>query len=418
MKTNKSKTLKINPFENALRQLEKAIKVGKFKNDLFEILKNPQREIHINIPVKMDSGDIKFFQGYRVEHNNFRGPYKGGIRFHPQVDINEVRALALWMTMKCAVAGIPMGGGKGGIIVDPKKLSEKEIENLSRGYVKLMKDNFGPQKDVPAPDVNTNPKIMDIMVDEFEKLTGDKTKATFTGKSVENGGSKGRATSTSLGGVYVLETLKDKLKIKDGATVAVQGFGNAGSNVAKLLTERGYRIIAVSDSASAILAKEQHGFDVNELINHKKQNKNFKNFKNAKQITNEKLLELECDVLIPSALENQITKKNASKIKAKVILELANGPTTPEADVTLQKKKVIVIPDILANSGGVIVSTFEWEQNLKSEKWSEEEVFKKLKNILENEAKNVFEKAKELKTNLRTAAFVIALERLEKAKKV
>jgi glutamate dehydrogenase/leucine dehydrogenase len=405
---------KINPFLNAIKQLEDAVKVGKFDNNLLEILKKPEREISINIPVKMDNGNLKIFEGFRVEHNSLRGPYKGGIRFHPDVDINEVRALSLWMTLKCAVANIPMGGGKGGVVVNPKNLSKNEIEKLSRGYVKLMQNNLGSNKDVPAPDVNTNSTIMDIMVNEYEKLTGDKSKAAFTGKSITNGGSEGRGIATSLGGFFVLNKLKDNLKIKNNATVIIQGFGNAGSNIAKIMSQNGYKIIGVSDSSSAILSKSENSLNIEDLINHKKENRNFKNFKNVKQTTNEKLLETECDILIPSALENQITNKNANKIKAKIILELANGPTTKEADKTLFKKNIQIIPDILANSGGVIVSTFEWEQNLKNQKWTEEEVFKKLKNILNKETINVYNKAKELKVDLRTGAFVIALERLKK----
>ncbi len=377
-----------NPFENALSQLKR---VGQFgvSVDTVARMSAPEREIRVSIPLTMDDGSEKLFEGYRVQHSGVRGPYKGGIRFHPQADINEVKALALWMTLKTAVANIPMGGGKGGVTVDPKALSKGELERLSRGWVRALWRNIGPHVDVPAPDVNTTPEIMGWMADEYTKLSGDTSNAAFTGKPLEKGGSLGRDKATGLGGFYVFEALREQLGIKPGATVAIQGRGNVGGHAAEIFAAHGYKVVATSNSKGG----EYEG----------------------RGITNEELLELPVDVLVPAALENQITKENASKIKAKVVLELANGPTTPEADDILFEKKIFVIPDILANSGGVIVSTFEWEQNLKGETWSEEEVNRKLKEILDREAKEVVARASELKTDLRRGAFVIALERIETA---
>ncbi|MFA6338986.1 MAG: Glu/Leu/Phe/Val dehydrogenase [Candidatus Paceibacterota bacterium] len=405
----------MNPFENALKQLDRVVKVKVFDENFITKLRLPEREIKVSIPVKMDDGNVKVFEGYRVQYSNARGPYKGGIRFHPDTEINEVRALAFWMALKCAVAGIPMGGGKGGVTVDPKKLSKTELEKLSRGFVKMLHLVIGPQKDVPAPDVNTTPEIMAWMSDEYEKLSGDKSGATFTGKSVERGGSEGRGVATGLGGFYAFDVLREKLKLPKKSTVVIQGMGNVGGNAGKIFNKNGHKVIAISDSKSGIYNKD--GIDVNEVEEYKKANGSLAGFPNFKKISNAELLELSCDVLIPAALENQITKNNASKIKAKVILELANGPTTTEADDILFKRKIKVIPDILANSGGVIVSTFEWEQNLKGEHWSEKKVLDKLKKIIDRESINVWNTAKKNRTDMRRGAFIVALDRLEKSMK-
>ncbi|MBV9159560.1 MAG: Glu/Leu/Phe/Val dehydrogenase [Candidatus Kaiserbacteria bacterium] len=404
-----------NPFQNALSQLSKATKAKQFPDSLIEGLSKPQREILVSIPVRMDDGSTRYFEGYRVQHNNVRGPYKGGIRFHPQADINEVRALAFWMTMKTAVAGIAMGGGKGGVTVDPKKLSPGELEQLSRGWVQALWRNLGPEVDVPAPDVNTTPKIMEWMSDEYEKLSGDTSRATFTGKPIEYGGSEGRTPATGLGGYYVFATLKDQAGIQDGASVAVQGMGNVGGHAATIFTENGYKVVAMSDSKGGIY--KESGLDPEEVESYKKKNGSLKGFPGAKQITNAELLELPVDILIPAALENQITSDNAAKIKAKLVLELANGPTTPEADESLFGRGIPVIPDILANAGGVVVSTFEWEQNRASEHWSEIQVLEKLEKLLVEQSHNVWQRATDLNVSLRTAAFVIALERLEAAQR-
>jgi len=365
-----------NPYQNAMAQLEKVAKIKGFDEEFIIKLKQPDREIKISIPVKMDDGSVKIFEGYRVEYNNALGPYKGGIRYHNDTEINEVKALAFWMTLKCAVAGIPMGGGKGGVTVDPKKLSKGELERLSRGWVRKLSDILGPHKDVPAPDVNTTGEIMSWMTDEFEKITGDKTKATFTGKPIEKGGSEGRGEATGLGGFYVFNSLKKQLGLPEKCKVVVQGFGNVGGNAARIFIKNGHKVIAISDSKNAITSED--GLDLEKVEVYKKSTGSLKGFPDAKNITNEELLELPCDLLIPAAFENVITNTNADKIKAKAILELANGPITPEADEILFKKNIPVIPDILANSGGVTVSYFEWEQNLKGEHWTEKEVFDKL----------------------------------------
>jgi glutamate dehydrogenase (NAD(P)+) len=404
-----------NPFENALSQLERATKVKQFSKEFLSRLHQPNREIRISIPVTMDDGSLSIFEGYRVQYNNARGPYKGGIRYHQDTDINEVKALAFWMALKCAVANIPMGGGKGGITVDPKKLSKGELERLSRGWIKLMAPVIGPQVDVPAPDVNTTPEIMSWMVDEYAKITGDKTNAVITGKPIEVGGSEGRGPATGLGGFYVFDSIREKMAMPDSCKIVIQGFGNVGGNAAEILSKHGHTIIAISDSKGAILKED--GIDIKLLNEYKKENGQISGFPGSKMITNEDLLLLECDILIPAALENQITEANANNIKAKLVVELANGPTTPEADDILFSKNIPVIPDILANAGGVTVSTFEWEQNLKGEHWTEEEVFKKLKKIMDEETEIIWKRSTELKTDIRRTAFIVALERIEQATK-
>lgn len=404
-----------NPFQNALSQLERATKVKQFSKEFILRLHQPNREVRISIPVTMDDGSLSIFEGYRVQYNNARGPYKGGIRYHQDTDINEVKALAFWMALKCAVVNIPMGGGKGGITVDPKKLSKGEIERLSRGWIKMMAPVIGPQIDVPAPDVNTTPEIMSYMVDEYSKITGDKTGAVITGKPIELGGSEGRGQATGLGGFYVFDSIRKKMAMPESCNVVIQGFGNVGGNAAQILSEHGHKVIAISDSKGAILKTD--GIDIKLLNEYKKENGQISGFPGSSMITNEELLVLECDVLIPAALENQITEQNAENIKAKLVVELANGPTTPEADDILLKKNIPVVPDILANAGGVTVSTFEWEQNLAGEHWSEEEVFEKLKKIMDEETDVVWNRAVELKTDMRRAAFIVALERIEKETK-
>lgn len=404
-----------NPFQNAMSQLKRAVEVKQFNADFLKLLSQPNREIRISIPVKMDDGSVKIFEGYRVQYNNARGPYKGGIRYHKDTDINEVKALAFWMTLKCAVANIPMGGGKGGITVDPKTLSKTELEKLSRGWVKLMAPIIGPMVDVPAPDVNTTPEIMSFMVDEYKNITGDTTNAVITGKPISIGGSEGRGPATGLGGFYVFDVIKNKLNLPESCKIVIQGFGNVGGNAAEILALHGHKIIAISDSKGAILKED--GLDIKELNEYKKINGKISDFPGSKNITNEELLETECDVLIPAALEDQIRDDNAKNIKTKLIVELANGPTTPEADDILFARGIPVIPDILANAGGVTVSTFEWEQNLKKEHWTEQDVFAKLKKIMDEETEIIWNKSKELNTDIRRAAFVIALERIETASK-
>ncbi len=402
-----------NPFENAMNQLSRANLLQAFPEEFLSLLHQPNREILISIPVVMDDGTLRVFEGYRVQYNNARGPYKGGIRYHQDTDINEVKALAFWMALKCAVVDIPMGGGKGGITLDPKKLSKTELEKLSRGFARILSDVIGPEKDVPAPDVNTTPEIMAWMADEYEKITGDTRGAVITGKPIEKGGSEGRGTATAQGGFYVFKALREKLQLPETCTVVIQGFGNAGAHAAELWNGSLHKIVATSDSRGAIYKAD--GINITELEKWKKKNGTVMGFPGSTDMTNEELLKVECDVLIPAALENQITEENARDIKAKVILELANGPTTPEADSILFERGIPVIPDILANAGGVTVSTFEWEQNIKGEHWSESEVFEKLEHIMRFQAITIYEKARDLKTDLRRGAFVVALERIAKA---
>lgn len=432
--------VKYNPFQSALSQLDKAFRYLSLSPYQQKRLSLPEKIISVNFPVKMDNGEVRFFHGYRVQFNSLLGPYKGGIRFHPQVEMEEVKALAFWMMIKCAVAGIPMGGGKGGVAVDPKKLSEKELERLSRAYVRTIAADIGPEIDVPAPDVNTNPKIMQWMVDEFIKVKSKDQEsklskkeisylmATFTGKPVEFGGSLGRTEATGKGGFYVLQALLRKIKVssdfqKTKPTVAVQGFGNVGYYIAKFLYEAGFRIVALSDSKGGIMVSDlrKESFNPELVLACKKEKRSLRgcycvnsvcDAGKGKIISNEELLLLPVDILIPAALENQITRENADKIKAKIILEMANGPTTSEADEILNKKGITVIPDVLANSGGVTVSYFEWEQNIQGEKWSEEKVNKRLEEKMTQAAQRVWEIAQNKKTDLRTAAFISAIERL------
>jgi glutamate dehydrogenase (NADP+) len=411
----------MNAFQNALQQLKTAADVMKLDPATLETMKHPDRIVEVSLPMTMDNGAAKVFIGYRVEHSNLRGPYKGGLRYHPQVDLHEVKALALWMTMKCAVVGIPMGGGKGGITVDPKKLSQSELERLTRAFTRAMKNVFGPDKDVPAPDVNTTPKMMAWIMDEYSQLVGQRTPAVVTGKPLELGGSAGREAATGQGGYYILDALAKKLKLIPGkTTVIVQGFGNVGYHMASLCHKAGYHIIGLSDSKSGIIDTSRAGFDPKKVLTVKQQHGAIGvlvDGKQVKTVTNEKLLEYPCDILIPAALENVINGKNAGRIKARVIIEMANGPTTPEADVKLARKKIIVVPDILANAGGVTVSYFEWTQNKTGFYWSEAEVLSKLKPIMDESFAAVWERSERYHTTLRTAAFILALERLQAARR-
>ena len=401
-----------NPFENAMSQLDKVAKIKQFDPEFISRLRQPDRDITVSIPVRMDNGTLKIFEGYRVEYNNVLGPYKGGIRYHQNTEINEVKALAFWMALKCSVAQIPMGGGKGGITVDPKELSPTELEKLSRGWMQKFSDIVGPYKDVPAPDVNTTPQIMAWMSDEYSKITGDTTGAVITGKPVDKGGSLGREAATAQGGFYAFEALKSELGMDQPCDVVIQGMGNVGSNAARIWQNAGHKIIAVSDSNAGVF--NPAGLDVEKLIAHKKETGSILNFSdvNAKNVSNEELLELKCDLLIPAAFENVINDSNVDKIQAKAIVELANGPITSTADTCLFEKGVSVIPDILANAGGVIVSYFEWDQNLKGERWTELEVNEKLQPMMAAAAKNVLDSSKEFKTDLRMGAFIAAIERI------
>jgi glutamate dehydrogenase/leucine dehydrogenase len=352
-----------------------------------------------------------------VQYNDARGPFKGGIRYHWDTNLNEVKALSFWMAMKCAVVGIPYGGGKGGITVNPKELSTAELERLSRAWVQAMFHNIGPWKDVPAPDVYTTPQIMAWMVDEYSKLAGQWTPAAFTGKPLAVGGSEGRMFSTSQGGYYVFQAFAALKKIVPrGTSVAIQGFGNVGAFAAEIFHAAGYKIVAVSDSKGGIL--NMKGLDVPAVVKHKEETGSVAGFTGSQAIDNTKILELKVDVLIPSALENVITEKNAGKIQAKVVVELANGPTTPEADIKLFKRGIPVIPDILANAGGVTGSYFEWVQNLNGDRWSEKDVLTKLQPIMVDSFNAVWKMAEKHKVNLRTGAYMVAIDRIAKAMKL
>jgi len=371
----------------------------------------PDRVIEVKVPVKMDNGVIKTFVGYRSQHNNVLGPYKGGIRFHQNVSREEVIALSILMTLKCSANNLPLGGGKGGVIVNPKELSEGELERLSRIYAQKIAPFIGEEVDVPAPDVNTDGKIMMWMLDEYEKTINKKSPATFTGKPVEFGGSLGRTKATGRGGVIVMNNLLKQLN-KDYKTVAIQGFGNVGYYFAKIASEKDYKIVAVSDSQGGIYY--ENGLDPEKVMAVKKEQGSVINYPEGKVISNEELLELPVDILVPAALENVITKDNASKIQAKVIIEMANGPITEEAYSILEENQIISAPDILANAGGVIVSYFEWLQNKRNEKWTEEEVNQKLEEQLSTAFKEIFETSQKFNTDLKEAAFLSALAKITK----
>lgn len=409
---------KINPFKSAMAQLKKAANFLPLEDETWiNFLKSPERLMEFSLPVKMDDGSLRVFTGYRVQYNSARGPYKGGLRFHPDTDINEVKALAFWMAIKCATVDIPYGGGKGGITVDTKKLSQGELERLTRALARALKDFIGPHKDVPAPDVYTNPQTMAWIVDEYSKAVGKFTPAVVTGKPLELGGSQGRGMATGLGGFYVLEELAKLHKMNPAKTsIAIQGFGNVGESFAEIASKAGYRAVALSDSKGGIY--NPRGLDVKKVRKHKKETGSVQNFEEAKNVSNKALLELPVQVLVPAALENQITDSNAGRIKAKIVLELANGPTTPEADIKLFKKGVTLVPDVLSNAGGVTVSYFEWAQNLQGYYWTEKEVNQKLKEKMSAAFQAVWQMGQKYKVDLRTAAYILAVKRIVEALKL
>jgi glutamate dehydrogenase/leucine dehydrogenase len=407
-----------NPFESARTQMKTAYTFlsGQY-DDIFPILLSPDRVIEVSIPVKMDDGTLKNFTGYRSQHNSARGPYKGGIRYHQDVTKDEVMALSTWMSIKCATLDLPLGGGKGGIIVDPKTLSKTELEQLSRWWVQKLYKYIGPFDDVPAPDVNTNGEIMSWMVDEYSKLVGHWAPGAFTGKPLSIGGSLGRDTATAQGGLYVLEAyLKSKWDTLQGKRVVIQGAGNAGLNMIELIEKTWAILVGTSDSKTAIY--NESGLDISQIVSLKSEKKSLTEYQSGKHISNNELLELSCDILIPAALENQITSENADRIQAKLIIELANGPITPDADIVLFAKNIPVIPDILANAGGVTVSYFEQVQNNTNYFWSREEVQTKLKLKMETALVWVLEMSESKNVMLRTASYVVAMKRILEAMKV
>ena len=398
-------------LQTAQELIQKTGQKLNLNQDEIDFIMQPDRVIEVKVPVLMANGKIKTFVGYRSQHNNVLGPYKGGIRFHQNVSQEEIIALSILMTLKCSANNLPLGGGKGGVIVNPKELSELELERLSRIYAQKIAPFIGEDVDVPAPDVNTDGKIMMWMLDEYEKTINKKSPATFTGKPVEFGGSLGRTEATGRGGVIVMNNLLKQLN-KDYKTVAIQGFGNVGYYFAKIASEKGYKIVALSDSKGAIY--NENGLNPIEVMKVKEETGSVINFKDGKVISNEELLELPVDILVPAALENVIDKDNASKIQAKVIIEMANGPITEEAYSILEENQIISAPDILANAGGVIVSYFEWLQNKRNEKWTEEEVNQKLEEQLSTAFKEIFETSQKFNTDLKEAAFISALAKITK----
>ena len=406
----------IDPFENVLKQLDKVNKVLKLDEGLYEALKKPKRFLEVNVPVIMDNGNVKVFTGYRCQYNDARGPTKGGIRYHWNVSPSEVRALAAWMTWKCAVVDIPFGGAKGGIMCNPKEMSDREIERLSRGFIGAIYKFIGPELDIPAPDVYTNPKIMGWMMDEFSKIRQHYSPGVITGKPLSIGGSLGRGDATAKGAWFAIREYIKYLNwdIKKTTSV-VQGYGNAGSYIAQFLYDQGSKIIAVSDSQGGIY--NEAGLDPYKVCAHKEKTGSVSNFPESKNISNEELLTLKCDILCPSALENQITAKNADKIKAKMVAELANGPVTPEADEILIKKGVYSLPDFLCNAGGVTVSYFEWVQNLMNYYWPSEEVYEKLDKKMTKAFWDVINAKEKYKIDIRTASYVVAIGRVVDAMK-
>lgn len=404
----------LNPLTNAQQEIKNACKLLKVSDSVYQILKEPIRFLEVSIPVRMDNGSIVIFKGYRAQHNDAVGPTKGGIRFHPNVNIDEVKALSIWMSFKCSVVGVPFGGAKGGVIVDPDTLSKSELERLSRGYIREIFSIIGPDKDIPAPDVNTNEQIMAWMMDEYSKLTGKNSPAIITGKPIISGGSLGRTEATGYGVALMAHEATKYLNLDiKNCTVCIQGFGNVGKYSALNLQRLGAKIIAISDVKGGIYNKE--GIDINKLIEYVKENGRVAGFDGAEQIANDKLFELETDIFVPAALENQITSDVARSIKTKIICEGANGPTTPEADKILYERKVFVVPDILANAGGVTVSYFEWVQNLDNYYWALEEVEKRQKQIMIKAFEKVYETSRDFKVDMRTAAYITSLKRIYEA---
>jgi glutamate dehydrogenase (NAD(P)+) len=406
----------INPFEVAKTQIDIVAKEMGLDPNITEYLKRIERALIVTIPIMMDDGSLQIFEGYRVHHSTVRGPGKGGVRFSPHVYLDEVKALATWMTWKTSLLNLPLGGAKGGVCVDPRQLSKKELERLTRRYTAEIINIIGPDIDIPAPDMNTNAQIMAWMMDVYSMQKGRTVPGVVTGKPIEIGGSVGRESATGMGLYFVLEALCEKLGLPlENQSIVVQGFGNVGGNIAELLYNRGCKVLAVSDVSTGIY--NENGVDVNKLLEWVKQGKLLKDYeeKSYKNITNEELLALKCDILVPAAIENQITEKNANAIKSKIVLEGANGPTTPEADAILFKKGIFVVPDILANSGGVCVSYFEYIQDIHSYFWKLDRINEELKRILLEAFEETYKISQERHINLRTAAYIIAVSRIAKA---
>ena len=409
-----ARTSEGNPWHTAQRQFDEAAELLKLDHGLRVILREVQREFTCHFPVPLDDGSTRIFTGYRVQHNINRGPAKGGLRYHPDVSLDEVKALAMWMTWKCAVVNIPYGGAKGGVIVDPYKLSPNELEHLTRRFATEISILVGPDRDIPAPDVGTNPQVMAWFMDTISRHQGYSVTATVTGKPVEVGGSLGRADATGRGVMINTLAALEKMGRKPfGSRVVVQGFGNVGSVSARLLEEAGCTIVAVSEDYGGVY--NPLGLPVKRLLEYRSTNKNLRGFPGAEEVSNQDLLGLDCDILVPAALENQITSRNAREIRAALIVEGANGPTTPEADAILSERGILVVPDILANAGGVTVSYFEWVQDLQSFFWSEHEINQRLESIMSRAFKEVWAIREERNLPLRLAAYLLAVKRVAEA---
>lgn len=409
---------KYNPYTNFLSVLDRAAKAVGLKEDDYILLRYPERELKVSVPVRMDDGSVRVFEGYRVQHSTSRGPAKGGIRFHPDVNIDEVKALAAWMSLKCAVVNIPYGGAKGGVCVDPSTLSAAERERLTRRYTAMILPIIGPEKDIPAPDVGTNAQVMDWIMDTYSVMNGYTIHGVVTGKDLEVGGSVGRPEATGRGvTIIAMEVLKRFSLSSDSVSIAVQGMGNVGCTAALLLNEMGCRVVAVSDVSGGV--RNDKGLNIPEIAAFVKSGKLLKDYAgtDAVHISNDELLTGACDILIPAALENQITASVAERLQAKLIIEAANGPTTVEADAVLEKRGIPVFPDILANAGGVVVSYFEWVQNLQELTWEEKDVNDTLKRVMVRAFNEVMEKSKKFSVNYRLAAYAVAVERICTAKK-
>lgn len=407
-------------YENVIRVMEQAMDMGHINKDMFEILKNPQRETKVYLPVEMDDGTVKVFEGYRVQHSNIRGPFKGGIRYHQDCTLNEVKALATWMSLKCAVANIPYGGAKGGIRVNPNSLSTRELRNLTRRYTFAIAPIIGADTDIPAPDVNTNSQTMAWVLDTYSQLNGKPCPGVVTGKPIELGGSRGRNSATGRGVVISTKLLLAKEgKSLEGTTVAIQGMGNVGSNAARIFYHRGVKIVAVSDVSGGLYKAD--GLDIDEISKYLETPEALLSNYNAdgvSHITNEEVLTCKCNVLVPAALENQINEDVAAKLQCRYIVEAANGPTTVEADEILEKRGIILIPDIFANSGGVIVSYFEWVQNIQELTWEREQVNIMLENLMSKSFEDLAATADEFKCTFRMAAYIVALRKLIYAEEI
>ncbi|WP_312202445.1 Glu/Leu/Phe/Val family dehydrogenase [Anaerospora hongkongensis] len=403
-------------LEVAQMQLDAAASYLQLDPRIHSILKEPKRVLEVAIPVKMDDGSIKIFKGYRSQHCDAVGPTKGGIRFHPAVTMDEVKALSIWMTFKCGVIGLPYGGGKGGVVCNPQELSQNELERLSRGYIRAIAQFVGADKDIPAPDVNTNPQIIAWMSDEYNNIKGHNEPGMITGKPISIGGSLGRTAATGRGVAFATREAAGKLGMAlENATAVIQGYGNVGSYAARILADMGCKIIAVSDVYGGICNRD--GLNLEQLALHLKETGSVVGFPGTTALTNQELLETKCDILVPCALENQITAANAPAINCRIVTEGANGPTTPEADTVLKKRGILVIPDILANAGGVTVSYFEWVQNLSNFYWTEKEVNERLEALMVRAFAEVWDMYQKHDVDMRMAAYMVSINRIAEAAK-